>query len=90
MPIGDFKVTYVNGETATAKSNFLGLVEIERRWPGDENTPGIQAIGVAMFYYLGCPGGDLDAWLATVHTVEPLESDTEEAEVPTEPAVGAA
>lgn len=89
MPIGDFKVTYVNGETVTATSNFLGLVEIERRWPGQENAPGVQAIGVAIWYYLDCPGENLDAWLATVHNVERID-DEAAVEVPTEPAAGAA
>lgn len=90
MPIGDFKVTYTNGETAVATSNFLGLVEIERRWPGEKEAPGVQAIGVAIWYYLGCPGDDLDSWLATVHNVEPVEAEETVQEVPTVPAVGAA
>lgn len=91
LPIGEFKVTYTNGETATAVSNFLGLVEIERRWPGQTDAPGVTAIGVAVWYYLGCPGGDLDAWLATVHLIEPAETESAETiEVPTQPAVGAA
>ena len=91
MPIGDFKVTYTNGETVTAVSNFLGLVEIERRWPGETEAPGISAIGVAVWFYLGCPGGDLDSWLATVHLIEPAEADDAEViEVPTQPAAGAA
>jgi hypothetical protein len=90
MPIGDFKVTYVNGETVVATSNFLGLCEIERRWPGQDNAPGVQAIGVAIWFYLGCPDGDLDSWLATVHNVEPVETEQPVQEVPTVPAAGAA
>ena len=91
MPIGTFRVIYTNGETAETKSNFLGLCEIERRWPNSDSAPGVQAIGVAVWYYLGCPGGDLDAWLATVYNVEPVADDEEaDTEVPTQPAVGAA
>lgn len=89
MPIGTFRVIYTDGTTAEAQSNFLGLCEIERRWPNSETAPGVQAIGVAVWYYLGCPGADLDSWLATVHNVEPVEQDVA-AEVPTGPAVGAA
>lgn len=97
MPLGDFKVTYTNGETAEAMSNFRGLVEIERRWPGAQDAPGIEAIGVAVYYYLGCPGGDFDAWLETVHLIEPanVESSDNGAETvdtadPTQAAPGAA
>ena len=91
MPFGDFKVTYTNGETATAVSNFRGLVEIERRWPGDTEAPGIEATGVAVWFYLGCPGEDFDSWLATVHIIEPAETPpTENTADPTDPAVGAA
>lgn len=91
MPIGDFKVTYVNGETAVATSNFRGLVEIERRWPAGSDAPGIEAIGVATWFYLGCPGEDFDTWLETVHLIEPStdENVTDTAD-PTVPAAGAA
>lgn len=90
MPIGDFKVTYVNGETATAVSNFRGLVEIERRWPGAQDAPGIEAIGVAVWHYLGCPG-DFDEWLEQVHVIEPVtEETTVDAMDPTQAAPGAA
>lgn len=88
MPIGDYKVTYTNGETAVAQSNFRGLVEVERRWSGD-NAPGIEAIALAVWWYLGCPGGDLDDWLATVHLIEPATTEGEvHPEVPIPPAPG--
>lgn len=89
MPIGEFKVVYVDGHTEECMSNFLGLVEIERRWPGQETAPGVTAVAVAVFYYLGCPGDDLDKWMATVHNIEPITEDAAQ-EVPTSPAVGAA
>jgi hypothetical protein len=89
MPIGEFRVVYVDGHTEECVSNFLGLVEIERRWPGEETAPGVTAVAVAVFYYLGCPGDDLDKWLATVHNVEPIDKDAK-TDVPTSPAVGAA
>lgn len=87
MPMGDFRVTYTNGETALAVSNFLGLVEVERRWPTE--TPPIEAIGYAVWCYLGKPTDDFDEWLATVHTIEGTAEETP-VEVPTQPAVGAA
>jgi hypothetical protein len=94
MPIGDFTVTYTNGETVLATSNFLGLVEIERRWPGQSEVPAATALGVAVWFYLGCPGGELDEWLATVHLIERTEDSADDAvpvaEVPTPPAVGVA
>jgi hypothetical protein len=93
MPIGDFKVVYVDGTTEECKSNFLGLVEIERRWPNEENAPGVTATAIAVFYYLGCPGQDFDKWLAKVHNIEPADKQDAEVEledVPTEPAAGAA
>jgi hypothetical protein len=89
MPIGDYVVTYTNGETVTVTSNFLGLVEIERRWPGDE-MPGVQAIATAVWFYLGCPGENLDAWLATVHLIGPADEEEVAQEVPTEAEPGAA
>lgn len=91
MPFGDFKVTYTNGETVEATSNFRGLVEIERRWPGSNEAPGIEAIGVAVWYYLDCPGDNFDEWLSTVHLIEPAEQPaTEDTADPTAPAAGAA
>lgn len=91
MPFGDFKVTYTNGEEVEAVSNFRGLVEVERRWPGNADAPGIEAIGVAVWFYLGCPGDDLDSWLSTVHLIEAATPPPiEETADPTAPAVGAA
>jgi hypothetical protein len=88
MPIGDFKVTYRNGETAVAQSNFRGIVEVERRWPGDEPTPGVEAMGLAVWHYLDCPG-EFDDWLISVHTIEAATTEGEVApEVPTDPTVG--
>lgn len=88
MPVGDFTVTYTDGSTEEAKSNFLGLVEIERRWPGKEDAPGVQAIGVAVWYYLGCPGEDFDKWLSKVHMIEAAETKADADVVPSEPTVG--
>jgi hypothetical protein len=97
MPIGDFRVTYIDGTSEDAASNFLGLVEVERRWPGQEQAPGITALATATWFYLGCPDDDLDKWLSRVHLIERLpdaqdeeESDEDEDEGPTTPAVGAA
>jgi|1186.fasta_scaffold615493_2 hypothetical protein len=87
MPIGDFKVTYVDGGTEVVQSNFRGLVEVERKWPGD-TIPGVEAMGFAVWHYLGCPD-EFDTWLDTVHLIEKA---TTEGEVqpgdPTPPAVG--
>lgn len=90
MPIGDFIVTYTDGHTETAKSNFRGLVEIERRWKGDEEVPAVEAISIAVWHYLGEPGTDMDSWLSTVHLVESVPDEKAEDAVPTEPAAGAA
>lgn len=98
MPVGDFTVTYTDGSTEDVQSNFRGLVEIERRWPGQENVPAVEAIGIAVWHYLGCPGESLDDWLGRVHLIEDAEelarrtkvTELPEPEVPTEPAVGAA
>jgi hypothetical protein len=89
MPIGDYKVTYVDGRVESTTSNFLGLAEIERRWPGDQ-VPGVQAIATAVWFYLGCPGENLDAWMATVHLVEQAEPQETVQEVPTQAEPGAA
>lgn len=88
MPIGDFKVTYRDGTEELAKSNFRGLVEIERKWPGQDVAPGIEAMGLAVWHYLDCPG-DFDDWLDSVHLIEAAEAKSED-EVPTQPAVGVA
>ena len=94
MPIGDFRVTYRDGSSVVVASNFAGLVEIERRWPGRDEVPAITALAIATWHYLDCPG-ELDEWMKTVHLIEgvdltePAEGDDEPA-VPTEPAVGVA
>lgn len=89
MPMGDFRVTYTNGETVEAVSNFFGLVAVERRWPNE--TPPIEAVGFAVWHYLGKPGEDFDQWLTTVHTIEGAQPESAEpVEVPTQPAVGVA
>lgn len=93
MPIGKFKVVYVDEHTEECKSNFRGLVEIERRWP-DSDAPGVSATALAVFFYLGCPGEDFDKWLGTVYNIEPADvpadAKDEMTEVPTEPAPGLA
>lgn len=91
MPLGDFDVTYVNGEVVRATSNFRGLIEVERRWPGTEEAPGLEAIALAMWFYLGEPLDNFDAWLSTVHSIDGVAQDVapEDAPpVPTGPAVG--
>jgi hypothetical protein len=87
MPIGDYKVTYTDGSSEVVTSNFLGICEVERRYPNGE-IPGVNAMGLAVWYYLDCPGGDLDAWLKTVHMIEQATDSTEAPEVPTDPAPG--
>lgn len=88
MPIGDFKVTYTNGETVVAQSNFRGLVEVERKWAGDKEAPGIEAVGLAVWHYLDRPDESFDEWLSTVHLIEPATTEGEALEVPTGPTVG--
>lgn len=89
MPIGDYKVTYTDGETVVAQSNFRGLVEVERRWAGDKEVPGVEAIGLAVWFYLECPGGEFEAWLERVHLIEPATTEGEPSiEVPSQPAAG--
>jgi hypothetical protein len=89
MPIGDFRVVYVDGHTEECTSNFLGLCEIERRWPDADTAPGVQAVAVAVWYYLGCPDENLDKWMATVHNVEPVNAEVVQ-EVPSQAEPGAA
>jgi hypothetical protein len=93
MPVGRYKVVYVDEHTEECKSNFLGLVEVERRWPDGDKTPYISATAFAVYHYLGCPGEDFDKWLATVYNIEVADEDEAtdaDTEVPTEPAAGAA
>jgi hypothetical protein len=87
MPIGDFKIVYVDGSSEVAQSNFRGIVEVERKWPGD-TVPGVEAISLAVWYYLGCPDG-FDEWLGRVHNIEPATTAGEvDPEDPPLPAVG--
>lgn len=86
-PIGKYTITYTDGHTEAAQSNFAGLIAIERRWAQDQESPAIEAIAMAVWHYIGCPG-DFEQWAETVHTIEPIGDEA--SDLPTQPAVGAA
>lgn len=88
--LGNYKITYVDGRVETARSNFLGLSEVEKRWPG-EDVPVMEALAYSMWWYLDCPG-EFEAFKKSVHLIEedtPL-AKVEDVADPTVPAVGAA
>ena len=86
--LGDYKITYLDGRTEVARSNFLGLAEVEKRWPG-EDVPVMEALAYSMWWYLDCPG-DFTDFKKSVHNIEEQLPETADTADPTVPAVGAA
>jgi hypothetical protein len=88
--LGDYKVTFLDGHTVTARSNFLGLSEVEKRWPDETAVPVMQALAYSMWWYLDCPG-DFAEFQRSVHLIEEQTATSEEDRAdPTVPTVGAA
>lgn len=89
IPVGEFDVTYMDGETAVARSNFGRIMQIEAEYTDvpDDKIPGGTLLAKAVWYYLGCPKDSLDEWAATVHRIMPRENGQASAN-PTPPAAG--
>lgn len=90
VPLGHFKVTYMDGVSEVAKSNFGGIIEVERKFGTDaDGYATVLAFGV--WCYLGHPGDDFESWAGGVHWIEPTEEPgAKPAMVPSEPVAGAA
>lgn len=86
VPLGEFKVTYLDGETQIARANFGAIMELEAAYIGDGKVPQATVLVRAMWLYLDRPKDSLEAWAATVHNIEPHKVDV--GTDPSPPAVG--
>ena len=86
VPIGEFDVTYLDGEATVARSNFGAIMDLENEYadvPGDKVQQGTVLVK-ATWYYLGRPGDSLAEWAKTVHRIEPRANGQD----PTPPVAG--
>lgn len=88
IPVGEFDVTFMDGETTIARSNFGSIMQIESEYTDvpDDKIAGGTLLVKAAWYYLGRPKDSLDEWAATVHRIIPRENGA--SPNPTEPTAG--
>jgi hypothetical protein len=76
VPVGEFDVTFLDGESAIARSNFGAIMELEAEYADipDDKVAGGTLLAKAAWVYLGRPKDSLEAWAATVHRIAPREN----------------
>lgn len=84
IPLGRYKVEYVNGETVEVLSNFGAIMELERLLPGDDS-PNATTLVTGIWLFLGKPDDDPEKWACNVHQITPMEP---EARDPSGPEAG--
>ena len=84
IPLGRFKVTYLDGRTEEARSNFGAIMDLEADLP---EAPDGTVLAHGVWLYLGRPQGDVHDWAATVFLIEPLPAEVDDT-TPTLPVVG--
>lgn len=85
VPLGEFEITYLDGSTEIARSNFGAIMELEAEYLTAEHVPNATVTVRALWLFLGRPKESLDAWAATVHNFTPMKAVDSD---PSSPAVG--
>jgi hypothetical protein len=88
VPLGRYKITYLDGRTEEVRSNFAGIMELEADKP-EEDVPYGTALAYGIWIFLGRPGDDVKDWAVDVYKIEPVDDD-KPAPDPTVPVVGVA
>jgi hypothetical protein len=88
VPLGDFDITYIEGEADVARSNFGAIMELEAKYAETPDAKVAQGTVLveAMWLYLGRPKDSLQTWAANVHRIEPRANGT--SANPSPPTVG--
>jgi hypothetical protein len=73
VPIGEFDVTYLDGEPDIARANFAAVMELEAEYADvpSEKIAGGTVLAKAIWMYLGRPKDSLAKWAENVHTIVP-------------------
>lgn len=73
VPLGEFDITYIDGEPEVARSNFGAIMELEAEYAETavEKVPQGTVLTKAVWLYLGRPKDNLDVWARNVHMIEP-------------------
>jgi hypothetical protein len=87
VPLGRYKVTYLDGREEEVRSNFADIMRLEADLPS-KDTPDGTSLAHGVWLYLGKPKGDIMAWAGDVHRIEPLGDEPEPEPDPTPPAAG--
>lgn len=72
VPLGRYKITYLDGRTVEAVSNFGAIMELESERPESDGPRGT-TLTHAVWLYLDKPDADLRTWANSVHLIEPIE-----------------
>jgi hypothetical protein len=88
VPIGEFDVTYLEGDPDIARANFAAVMELESEYAETpaEKIPGGTVLARAVWMYLGRPKDSLAEWAKNVHTIVPRPNGKNAD--PSPPAVG--
>lgn len=87
VPLGRFKVTYLDGRVEEVRSNFAAIMDLEAELP-EAATPDGTVLARGVWLYLDRPQGDLRKWAAGVWLIEPMPIEAGEAD-PSPPVAGA-
>lgn len=79
VPLGRYKIEYLDGTTEEVRSNFGAIMELEELLPGDD-TPSATTLLTGIWLFLGKPDGDPRQWANNVVDVAPVEPE------PTDPS----
>lgn len=84
IPLGNFEITYLDGHTETARSNFGAILELETEFADVDKALAAKVTIKALWLYLGRPKDTLEAWATTVHNFEMVSADAD----PSRPTAG--
>lgn len=76
IPLGRFKVEYMNGEIEEVRSNFGAVMELEKELP-EADTPGGTSLLYGIWLYKGRPLDDPIEFGRTVYNITPIETNGE-------------
>lgn len=87
VPLGRYKVTYLDGREEEVRSNFAAIMELEAALPS-ATAPDGTVLCHGVWLFAGKPKNDLAAWAGDVYRIEPVREDEETGADPTPPVAG--
>ena len=87
IPLGKYRIEYLDGETEEIRSNFGAIMELEAELP-DKDTPDGTVLLYGMWLYKGRPEGDPKEWGRNIFNITPVTDDAKSDTDPSPPPAG--